>query len=376
MCLGRQVTLGTVKVNFSTHPEPKYDFYKLNGGPPGPLNYLYFPRDNPIMLDYILKRFVYTLITIFFVASILFFLFRMLPGSPTMQVISPAMDPAVQERMREAFGLNEPIWMQYIIYLKNLVTLEWGRSFVSSQEVTSILAYRFWNTILLMGAGMCMTLVFGIWMGIIMAWRRNGTFDWISTVVGLIFQAAPPFITGLLLLMFLSYRMGLFPTGGMYTPGHRPDGVIALLLTADFWHRLVLPTLTVGLYYIASPMLVMRDSMLEVLGSDYIELAKAKGLKSRVIMLRHAARNALLGVVTMAGIMIGFAVGGQVVVESLFSWPGMGQLMVESAASHDYPVAQGTFLMLAILVISLNFLTDILYSYLDPRIKITSNGMN
>jgi len=293
-----------------------------------------------------------------------------------MQVISPAMDPAVQERMKAAFGLNEPIWKQYFIYIKNLVTLEWGRSFVSAQEVTDILGYRFWNTILLMAAGMCMTLVLGIGMGIIMAWRRNGPVDLIGTVVGLIFQAAPPFITGLLLLMILSYRMGLFPTGGMYAPGNRPDGLIDLLMTGDFWHRLVLPTLTVGMYYISTPMLIMRDSMLEVLGSDYIELARAKGLKSRVIMLRHAARNALLGVVTIAGIMIGFAVGGQVVVESLFSWPGMGQLMVESAAQHDYPVAQGTFLMLAILVISLNFLTDVLYSYLDPRIKITSKGLS
>ena len=328
------------------------------------------------MLDYILRRLVYTLITIFAVASILFVLFRMLPGEPTMQVISPAMDPAVQERMKAAFGLNEPIWVQYGIYLKNLVTMEWGRSFVSAQEVTDILGYRFWNTVLLMAAGMCMTLVLGISAGIIMAWRRSGAIDFFGTVVGLIFQAAPPFITGLLLLMVLSYRLGLFPTGGMYAPGMRPEGIFDLLTTADFWHRLVLPTITVGMYYISTPMLIMRDSMLEVLGSDYIELARAKGLKNRVIMLRHAARNAMLGVVTIAGIMVGFAIGGQVVVESLFSWPGMGQLMVESAAQHDYPVAQGTFLMLAILVISLNFITDILYSYLDPRIKITAKGLS
>ena len=140
------------------------------------------------MLDYILRRLVYTLITIFAVASILFVLFRMLPGEPTMQVISPAMDPAVQERMKAAFGLNEPIWVQYGIYLKNLVTLEWGRSFVSAQEVTDILGYRFWNTVLLMAAGMCMTLVLGISAGIIMAWRRSGAIDFFGTVVGLIFR--------------------------------------------------------------------------------------------------------------------------------------------------------------------------------------------
>lgn len=328
------------------------------------------------MLDYILRRLVYTLITIFAVASILFILFRMLPGEPTMQVISPAMDEAVQLRMKAAFGLDKPLVVQYLIYIKNLVTLEWGRSFVSAQKVTEILSHRFWNTVLLMAAGMCLTLVLGISAGMIMAWRRNSALDIGGTIVSLIFQAAPPFITGLLLLIVLSYRLGLFPTGGMYPAGARPDGILDLLTMPEFWHRIVLPTLTVGAYYIATPMLIMRDSMLEVLGSDFIELARAKGLKPSVVMIRHAARNALLGVVTIAGIMIGFAVGGQVVVESLFSWPGMGQLMVESAASHDYPVAQGTFLMLAILVIGLNFLTDILYCYLDPRIKISAEGMN
>ncbi|MBF0277929.1 MAG: ABC transporter permease [SAR324 cluster bacterium] len=327
------------------------------------------------MLEYVLRRLLYMLITLFAVASILFLLFRMLPGEATLQVISPAMDEAVQQRMKAAFGLDKPVWHQYLIYLKNLVSLEWGRSFVSAQEVTAIISYRFWNTLLLMASGLCMTLTLGIGFGIVMAWKRNSPLDVAGTVIGLIFQAAPPFITGLLLLMIMSYRLGLFPTGGMYPPGERPENLIGLLLMPAFWERIVLPTITVGMYYLATPMLVMRDSMLEVLGSDYIELARAKGLKPSTVMFRHAARNALLGVVTLASIMVGFAVGGQVVVESLFSWPGMGQLMVESAASHDYPVAQGTFLMLAILVIGLNFLTDFLYSYLDPRITVSSEGI-
>lgn len=327
------------------------------------------------MADYIFRRLLYMLITLFAVASILFLLFRMLPGEATLQVISPAMDEAVQQRMKAAFGLDKPLWQQYFIYLKNLFAMEWGRSFVTAQEVTSIVSYRFWNTLLLMASGLCMTLTLGIGAGIVMAWKRNSAIDVGGTVVGLVFQAAPPFITGLILLMGLSYRLGLFPTGGMYPAGERPDSIFALLLMPAFWERIVLPTVTVGMYYLATPMLVMRDSMLEVLGSDYIELARAKGLKPRIIMFRHAARNALLGVVTLASIMVGFAVGGQVVVESLFSWPGMGQLMVESAASHDYPVAQGTFMMLAILVIGMNFLTDILYSYLDPRINVSSEGL-
>ena len=205
------------------------------------------------MFEYVLRRLIYMLITIFAVASILFIVFRMLPGEATLQVISPAMDEAVQARMKAAFGLDKPLWQQYFIYLKNLVTMEWGRSFVSAQRVTDILEYRFWNTILLMAAGMCMTLVLGISIGMIMAWKRNSAIDIAGTVTGMIFQAAPPFITGLLLLMVLSYRLGLFPTGGMYPAGQRPDGMLELLLMPAFWDRIVLPTITVGLYYITIP---------------------------------------------------------------------------------------------------------------------------
>jgi peptide/nickel transport system permease protein len=203
----------------------------------------------------------------------------------------------------------------------------------------------------------------------VMAWRRQGPLDTAGTVMALIFQSAPPFVTGILLLMVLSYRLDLFPTGGMFTPG-----AARAFLSGDFLHHLVLPTITVSLYYLATPMLIMRDSMLEVMGSDFIELAKAKGLAPHVVMIKHAARNALLAVVTVASLMVGFAIGGQVLVETVFSWPGMGKLMVEAASSHDYPVAQGTFLVLAALVIFLNLLADISYCYLDPRIKLGKNN--
>ena len=186
------------------------------------------------MAEYLLRRLVYTFITIFAVASILFIIFRLLPGDATLQVISPAMDESVQKRMKEAFGLDKSLWQQYLIYLKNLITFDWGRSFVTSQPVMDILQYRFWNTILLMTAGMCFTLVIGISVGILMAWHRNGLVDVIGTVSGLIFQAAPPFVTGLLLLMLLSYNLGLFPTGGMYPPGQRPDGVLDMLMMPAF----------------------------------------------------------------------------------------------------------------------------------------------
>jgi len=322
------------------------------------------------MQEYIIRRVLYTLLTLFGVATILFFIFRIMPGDPTAQVISPALDEVAQARLKQAYGLDKPIFVQYVLYLKNLVSLEWGRSFTSSRKVFDIMTYRFWNTIFLMGAAMCFVLVIGTGLGMVMAWRRQGPLDVGGTVVALIFQSAPPFVSGLLLLMVLSYRLDLFPTGGMHTPGVAIGEGLALFMSADFLHHLVLPTITVALYYLATPMLIMRDSMLEVMGSDFIELARAKGLAPHVVMIKHAARNALLAVVTVSSLMIGFAIGGQVLVESVFSWPGMGQLMVEAASSHDYPVAQATFVVLAALVIFLNLVSDISYCYLDPRIKL------
>ncbi len=322
------------------------------------------------MQEYIIRRILYTLLTLFGVATILFFIFRIMPGDPTAQVISPALDPVAQARLKEAYGLDKPLLVQYFLYLKNLAVFDWGRSFTSSQPVFDIMAYRFWNTIFLMGAAMCFVLVAGTGLGMVMAWRRGGPLDTGGTVMALVFQSAPPFVTGLLLLMVLSYRLDLFPTGGMHAPGVSIGKGLGVFLSADFLHHLVLPTITVALYYLATPMLIMRDSMLEVMGSDFIELAKAKGLAPHVVMIKHAARNALMAVVTVSSLMVGFAIGGQVLVETVFSWPGMGQLMVEAAQSHDYPVAQATFLVLAAIVIFLNLLADISYCYLDPRIKM------
>jgi peptide/nickel transport system permease protein len=322
------------------------------------------------MQEYIIRRILYTLVTLFGVATILFFIFRIMPGDPTAQVISPALDEVAQARLKQAYGLDKPLYVQYVLYLKNLVTLEWGRSFTSSRKVFDIMTYRFWNTIFLMGAAMCFVLVIGTGLGMVMAWRRQGPLDIGGTITAMVLQSAPPFVTGLLLLMVLSYRLDLFPTGGMQTPGVALGKGLAIFLSADFLHHLVLPTITVAVFYLATPMLIMRDSMLEVMGSDFIELAKAKGLAPHVVMIKHAARNALMAVVTVASLMIGFAIGGQVLVETVFSWPGMGKLMVEAASSHDYPVAQATFLVLAALVIFLNLVADISYCYLDPRIKM------
>lgn len=322
------------------------------------------------MTFYLLRRLTSALFTLLGVAVILFVLFRLMPGDPAAQVLSPAMDEAAQQRLRQAFGLDLPVWQQFLLYLKNMATFEWGRSFTSGQPVAALLGLWLVNTVLLMTAGLVLAIACGVVLGIFMAARRGGLLDHGATVVGLLFQASPPFVIGLLLLIGLSYQLELFPSGGMVTAGSDPGGVWQVIASGDFLQHLVLPTLTIAALYVATPMLVMRDSMLEVLGSDYVEFARAKGLAPVRVLFRHAARNALLGVVTVSSLILGFAIGGQVVVETVFSWPGMGKAMVDAALQHDYPVAQAAFFLMAAVVIFLNFLTDLSYSLLDPRIRM------
>lgn len=293
-----------------------------------------------------------------------------MPGDPTAQVISPALDEAAQARLRHAFGLDLPLWQQFLIYLKNMVTLEWGRSFTTGQPVAGLLGYWLINTLLLMSIGIVLAIALGTALGIVMAARRGGPFDHIATIIGLVCQAAPPFVIGILLLIGLSYQLDLLPSGGMVTPGREPGSLWSLLISADFLEHLILPTLTITSLYVATPMLVMRDSMLEVLGSDFVEFARAKGLSSARVLVRHAARNALLAVVTVSSLILGFAVGGQIVVETVFSWPGLGKAMVDAALQSDYPVAQSAFFLMAAMVVGLNVLTDLSYSLLDPRIRL------
>lgn len=326
------------------------------------------------MREYTVRKILHTLLTLFAIVTILFFIFRMLPVDTTDQVISEALDEAAQLRLETAFGLDKPLYVQYCLYLKNIVTFEWGLSFSSSEKVFDILQYRFWNTIYLMVTGMCLTFVVGIGFGIIMACRKNSHMDLGGIISALVMQSTPPFITGILFLIILRYRFEFFPTGGMHSPGVLPEKGVAIFFSWDFLHHLILPAVSVSLCYLSTPMLIMRDAMIDVMDKDYIELAKAKGLAPHVVLVKHAARNALLSVVAVSSIMFGFAIGGQMTVEHAFSWPGLGHLLVQSAKSHDYPVLQATFLVLAVLVIFLNLVSDISYSYLNPRIKIEGDS--
>ena len=322
------------------------------------------------MKAYIVRKILHTLLTLFAIVTTLFILFHVLPTNTTDRVISEALDEASKHRLEQAFGLNKPLYVQYVFYLKNMLTFEWGNSFSSSKKVFDILQVRFWNTIILMGAGLCLTLVIGTGLGMIMAWRVNRPSGIAGTLSAIFIQSMPPFVIALLLLMVLSYRLDIFPSGGMHTPGITLGKGLVFFLSVDFLYHLILPTITLIIYYLATLLLIIRNKMLEVIDSDFVLMARAKGLAPHLVIFKHAARNAILAVAALSSPMIGFAVSGQLTVEQAFNWPGLGKLLVQSAASDDYPVLQATFLVLTGLVIFLNVVLDILYRYFNPSIKV------
>lgn len=320
------------------------------------------------MKAYVIRRLVQMGITLYVLTTILFFMFRLLPGDPTTMYIDAALPPESQEAILQQFGLDKPLGYQYVIYLFNVIRGEFGTSFYYHAPVSKIIPPRLLSTVLLMGTTILLAFVFGVTFGTILAWKRGTRFEVGSLVTALTLRSAPQFWTGLMALIVFSYTLKWFPIGGMHTPGQQFASMFAKYFNLDFLHHLILPSLVAASYYMASPMLIMRNSMLEVMGEDFIEMAKAKGLRERTVVFKHAMRNALLPVVTVLTLMIGFAVGGQVLIETVFRWPGMGREMVLAIQRHDYPMAQASFFMLGVLVIGLNFITDLLYGYLDPRV--------
>lgn len=320
------------------------------------------------MRAYVIRRLIQMVITLYVLTTILFFMFRFLPGDPTTMYIDAALPPESQEAILEQFGLHKSLGHQYMIYLLNVIKGEFGTSFYYHAPVAELIPPRLLSTILLMGTTILLAFIFGVTFGTILAWKRGTRFEVGSLVTALALRSAPQYWTGLMALIIFSYNLKWFPIGGMHTPGQQFTSMFAKYLNLDFIHHLILPTLVAASYYMASPMLIMRNSMLEVLGDDFVEMAKAKGLKERTVVFKHAMRNALLPVVTVLTLMVGFAIGGQVLIETVFRWPGMGREMVLAIQRHDYPMAQASFFMLGVLVISLNFITDLLYGYLDPRV--------
>jgi ABC-type dipeptide/oligopeptide/nickel transport system permease component len=315
--------------------------------------------------DYVIKRGFFALVTIFVAITINFFLFRVLPGNAVTDLARvPQSTPQLRHALTVQFGLDQSKWVQYFIYLKNLVRGNMGVSFTYQQPVSHLLIADLKNTIPMVTAGTVLAIVVGVFTGVLSAWRRGSPPDHLSTNLAIFAYAFPTQWLGLMLLILFA---GVLPAGGMSNP--------FLFTPEPFWQHLgdigqhmILPAATLMLTAYGSYTLVVRSSLLETLGEDYILTARAKGLPVRRIVWRHAVRNALLPMVTLIALDFGFIVGGAVLIEVIFSWPGIGLAMYEAILQRDYPMLQGGFLILTVSVILLNFASDLLYFRLDPRI--------
>lgn len=320
-------------------------------------------------LRYLIERTGMMLFTMFALLAILFCLFRLMPGDPSSSIVSASLSREVQLQLRASWGLNKPLYVQFFSYVYQLVHLNFGVSFFERVPVIDIIGYRFWNTVVFMLVAMIWANFFGVVLGIIQVARRNKFGDGLLLVVGAVCRATPLFVTGILAIIVFSFWLNWFPSGGMHTIGVVSTGLLGRFLSLDFVYHAVLPIFVASLYYFTIPFFVMRTAMLEYIGEDFVALARAKGQSDAKVWIKHVARNAINPVVTASAIAIGFAIGGQVLVETVFRWPGMGLELVNATLQRDYPVIQGTFFLLGVIVIMMNYLADILYVFFDPRIR-------
>jgi ABC-type dipeptide/oligopeptide/nickel transport system permease component len=316
--------------------------------------------------DYVLKRAFFALVTIFVAITINFFLFRVLPGNAVTNLARvPHAGAQLKRALIAEFGLDKPKWEQYLLYIKQLVHGNMGVSFVNQQPVTHLLLTDLKNTIPMVTVGTVISIVLGVFTGVLAAWRRGSVADHISTNAAVFAYAFPTQWLGLMLLILFSAYL---PTNGMtWEFLFSPEPFWQHL--ADVGQHMILPALTLVLTAYGSYTLVVRTSVLETLGEDYVLTARAKGLPVRRIVWRHAVRNALLPMVTLIALDFGYIVGGALLIEVIYSWPGIGLAMYNAVTQRDYPMLQGGFLILTVSVILLNFVSDLVYFRLDPRIS-------
>ncbi len=326
------------------------------------------------MTRLIVSKLLQMLFTLWVILTVLFFLFRLGLPDPTVALVTDGLSPEDRAIVTERFGLDRPLPAQYVIYLGNALTGEFGRSFHYNAPVTSIVGERVANTLVLMLPAILISYTIGPLLGGLLAWKRGSKLEAGGITAGLVLRSAPMFWVGMLVIMLFGIQLGWFPTSGMRTFPYEAANFFEKIFTLDFLHHLILPTIVITLYYTGLPMLIMRNTMLEVMGEDFIEFAGARGLSRARVMYRHAARNALLPVVTQAAVTAGLAVGGQVVVEVVFSWPGLGLEMFNAVRTSDYPLAQAAFMLMAAIILVLNFAADVIYGRLDPRVSYTSEG--
>ena len=315
---------------------------------------------------YLLRKVLHAAATLAFVLAFNFILFRAI-GDPVKLLTRSSLhlDPREQELLREEFGIDDPLPQQFVNYLGDSLRGEFGYSFISGRPVIDSVAEKIWPTVLLVGTSTVLSTLFGIMIGIKGAWRRGSTFDTTSLLGSLTLYSMPEGWLGMILLITFAGALGWFPAGGIES-ADRLTGFAHIL---DLARHLVLPALTLTLGYIGEFAIIMRSSLLEVMGEDFVQTARAKGVRDKDVRRRHAVPNALLPTFTLAFYSVGFILGGAVLIEQVFSYPGLGQLTYQAIDGNDYPVIQAVFLLSSTAVILFNLLADILYGYLDPRVR-------
>lgn len=326
----------------------------------------------PRMATYIIRRVLHTLIVMLGVTAMTFMLIHLIPGDAAQVILGTDTSPAELARLRTLLELDQPITTQYANYMARLFHGQFGDSIFQHEPVSKLILERMPATIELTLAAMVIAAALGLVTGVISATKPYSWFDTLSALISLAGVAMPVFWLGMLGILLFALRLSWLPSFGR-GEGIVP-GLLAFLSTGspgvlfDSFRHLILPAVTVGAFSTAIISRLVRSSMIEVLGMDYVRTARAKGLGERGVILRHVLRNALVPVVTVMGLQVGVLLGGAVIAETIFAWPGVGRLLINAINTRDYPLVQGLVFVIALLVSIINFLVDLLYAWLNPRI--------
>ncbi len=320
--------------------------------------------------EYVARRLLSSLVTFFLIIVLNFFIFRIMPGDPTRTIARDArLLPEQRELLKKRFGLDRPLWDQFILYLVNLFRGDLGLSFQyrGTPVVEVILGRRMLNTFLLMGSSIAVALVIGMTLGTIAAWKRGSKADIAAIIFSLVTYSIPTFWMGMLLILVFGYYLDWIPISGTITTGVEYQTFWEY--AADYLHHMVGPMVTLVISFIGYHFLLMRNSLLDVFTEDYMLTAIAKGLSTRTILFKHAMRNALLPMISVMALEVVYLFSGATATETVFTWQGLGLLIYESVVKQDYPVLQGIFIFMALAVLTANFVADVVYALVDPRIR-------
>lgn len=304
------------------------------------------------MLTYIAKRLLGLIPTLFFVSVLVFLFVHLLPGDPARLMAGPEAGPDVVEMVRKQLGLDAPLWQQFLRFIGQLLQGDFGTSMVSHRPVAEEIAVRFMPTFWLACLSMAWAVIFGLISGVVAAVWRNRWPDYLSMALAVTGISFPAFALGMVLIQVFAVDLGWFPVVG-----------------ADSWQHYILPSVTLGAGVAAVMARFTRAAFVDVLQEEYMRTARAKGLRERVVILKHGLRNAMVPVVTMMGLQFGFLLGGSIVVEKVFNWPGLGRLLVDSVEMRDYPVIQAEVLLFSLIFILINLAVDVIYALLNPAIR-------